>query len=114
LATLAILVAGYVVVEAAKDTVDAKTATVTVSWVPKNSPVRIIVRVAMRDRVAAKTFVGSPFSETYAVKRGDQVLVVTDPMSIEVGTINCSIAITGQAPKTNAGTGHIVCLGSVT
>lgn len=122
LVTVALLSLTYAGAQIAQDKADGRTATVSVAWTPAVHPtgVRIVVRIAAQDRVKGRVYLKSPFLETYAVKRGDSVLVVTDPVSFQPINIYCSITVSGSAPVTNrnkipggSDNGHTVCLTSV-
>jgi len=109
-----VLLAAYGVAQTTKDQLEGKMATVTATWSPAKR-VRIIVRVAVKDRVRGTTYLSSPFTETYPVKRGDAVLIAIDPIQLTDINIDCSIAVTGQPTVTGHGgipgpdNGHTVC-----
>ena len=109
-AAVLFLIGAYVLAQGTKDAVDGNTATVTVTW--SNPPgVIIIVRIAGGFQVKGKTFYDTPFTDSYPVKRGDNVLVTVDPIpaSDTATHITCLIVIPGQPAVNDAGTGHRIC-----
>jgi hypothetical protein len=114
-ATAVLLILAYGVAQSVKEKADERSATVTVTWVPeRGSPgVVIVVYIAMKYKVSGRTFVTSPFSETYPVKRGDQILVNADPKAFTVNQITCRIDVTGQLSVSGSGNGHVTCLTAV-
>jgi len=112
-AVMAVLLLGtYVVAQLATGEARERPAHVTVSWGGKAGVV-LVVRIAGKYYVGGATFTKSPFEETYDVRPGDSILVAIDPV-IPGTQMQCSIAVSGMPPVTNASASHFTCLTTVT